>query len=114
MDINGCQTLCRSTFFACQQSVGEGSEAFALHLQEHLHQWCTSDLDWDGNEEKRLKAQFAKGLRDGAIKRKLQRHLRHTLQATFDEVCRETKLIEKEVQEAAGEATTCPVAATSG
>lgn len=100
-------------FFSCCQSNDENSGTFALRLRERLHQWRTSDPGWAGSEDKKLKTQFSKGLRDGAIKRELQRHLRRTPQATFDEVCREANQIEKEEQEAAGDAPTCQVAATS-
>lgn len=100
-------------FFSCRQTEGEGSEAFALRLRERLHQWRTSDPEWGGSEDKRLRAQFSKGLRDGPIKRELQRHLRRTPQATFDEICGEARSIEKEEQSPAGDAMVCQAAATS-
>lgn len=100
-------------FFGCRQLEDEDSEAFALRLRERLHKWRASDPDWRGDEDKKLRAQFSKGLRDGAIKRELQRHLRRTPQATFSEICKETKLIEKEEQGAAGNGMTCQAAATA-
>lgn len=96
-------------FFNCRQAHDEDGVAFALRVREYLQRWQMSDPDRVGNTDKRLRTQFAKGLRNGVTKREL---LRRTPQAT-SEVCREATQIEKEEQEAAGEAATCRVAATS-
>lgn len=99
-------------FFSCRQTENEGSEEFALRLRERLHQWHTSDPDRIGGEDKRLRAQFSKGLREGAIKRELQRHLRRTPQATFEDIRREARSIEKEEQSAMGEVAACQAQVT--
>ena len=99
-------------FFSCKQTDKEGSEEFALRLRERLHQWRTSDPDYVGEEDKRLRAQFSKGLREGPIKRELRRHLRRTPQATFDDIRREARSIEKEEQSAMEEVAACHATAT--
>ena len=47
-------------FFSCRQTEKEGSEEFALRLRECLHRWNTGDTGCIGEEDKRLRSQFAK------------------------------------------------------
>lgn len=94
-------------FFSCRQTEKEGIEEFTLRLRECLYRWRTGDPDQAGNEDKRLRAQFAKGLREGPIRHELLRHLRRNPLMPFKDVCQEASSIEREERATVGEVATC-------
>ena len=94
-DHRSVETL-REEYFDCKQAAGEGIDDFILRLRECFYRWQSSDPGHAGPIDGVLRSQFSRGLKEGAVKQELQRHLRRTPNLTFDAVCREAKFLENE------------------
>ena len=103
-DHRSVETL-REQYFDCKQAVGEGIEDFILRLRECFHRWQSCDPGHAGPMDGVLRSQFSRGLKEGAVKQELQRHLRRTPNLTFDAVCREAKFLDNEGKAQTAEAT---------
>lgn len=62
----------RADFFDCKQVSWEGIEDFILRLCESFNRWQSHDSVNVGHTDGVLRAQFARGLRDGPTNRELQ------------------------------------------
>lgn len=87
----------RADFFDCKQTPGEGIEDFILCLCESFNRWQSRDPANVGPMDGVLRAQFARGLKDGPTKRELQRELRRaTPPLSFEAACEEARALERE------------------
>lgn len=87
----------RVDFFDCKQLPGEGIEDFMLRLRESFNRWRSRDPVNVGSADSVVRAQFARGLRDGPTKRELQRELRRASPTlSFGAACEEALALERE------------------
>lgn len=99
-------------YFNCRQAEGEIVEDFTLRLRECFDRWRRSEPDYMGEEDGMLRSQFARGLREGPVKRELQRHLRRNPRASFSDVHSEARSLEREELGSPGKVMACQARTT--